>query len=255
MKLRHLAAVLMAATLVTATSLVIPTPEGWASGFWPNLPAATSPGTAPTTEAPSTATGQTIGANDCIPMDTGNASGINPSTMCVSPSQIVGYVGNTGQSLLKYTNIPIGSVAYGSLGTNTTPVAGTIYYSQLNLMAAITITNIGCLNGGTVGTDKAIYALYNSSGTLVANTALAGVTTSGTDAFQEIALTATYAAVPGTYFVAWQTNGTTTRFRTIAASTYISWATGSQTGTFATLAAITPPTSFTADKGPICYVN
>src|SRR5882672_10631776 len=113
-----------------------------ASGLWPNLPASTSPGTAPVTEAPSTATGQAIGANDCIPMTTGNASGVNPSDMCVSPNQLATY-GMQGGALLpvlKVTNIPIGAVAYGSLGTNTTPVSGTIYYTQMNL-PGMTVTN------------------------------------------------------------------------------------------------------------------
>jgi len=175
--------------------------------------------------------------------------------MCVSPSQLLGYQ-NILAPRLKITTIPIGSVAYGSLGTNTTPVAGTIYYSQVNL-PAMTVTNIGCMNGGTAATDKLIYGLYNASGTLVANTALTGVVASGTDAFQEIALTATYAAVPGEYFIAWQTNGTTTRFRTVATLTYIEGIAGSQTGgTFGTLGAITSvATGITADKGPICYVN
>lgn len=246
MKLRHLAAALMAALLVSSSAL--------ASGLWPDLPASTSPGTAPTTTAPSTATGAVIPAAGCIPMSTGNASGINPSDMCVSPNQLVGY-DNTVMPVLKQTNIPIGSVALGSLGTDTTPVSGTIYFAQFDL-PAMTVTNIACLNGSAAATDKLIYGLYNSSGTLVANTALAGATASGTNAFQSIALTATYAAASGQYFVGYQTNGTTTRLRTIATATYLQNATTSQTGTFGTMAAIgTVPTTVTADVGPICWIN
>lgn len=228
---------------------------GMASGMFQNLPASTSAGTLPATGG--TTGGQAIGADDAIPLDTGNTQGINPATMVVSPSQLAGFVGGLGWTQLKYTSIPIGGVAYGSLGTNTTPVAGTIYYAQLNLPVGLTITNIGCMNGGTAATDKLIYGLYSSAGALLASTALAGVVASGTDAFQEIPLTATYAAVPGQYFVAWQTNGNTTRFRTVATLTYVSWIEGSQTGgTFGTLGAITTPaTGITADKGPICYVN
>lgn len=242
--------------LAVLAALLFPLPA-LASGLWPDLPVSTSPGTPPVSTAPSTATGQVIGADDCIPSDTGNTQGINPSTQCISPSQLVGYVGTTGQSQLLYSTIPIGSVAYGSLGISTTPVAGTIYLSQLDLPVGLTITNIACLNGSTAATDKLIYGLYNSSGTLLANTALAGVLAATTDSFQSIPLTATYAAVPGTYFVAWQTNGTTTRMRTVATATYIAWAEGSQTGgTFGTLGAITAvPTTVTADKGVICYVN
>jgi len=247
-KLRHLAAALVAALAFSALPAM-------AAGLWPDLPASSSPGTPFDSTAPSTAATQDIPAAGCIPVDTGNSQGIAPATMCVSPNQLVGYVGSTALSQLKYTTFPIGSVAYGSLGTNTTPVSGTIYYAQLNLPVGLTITKIGCMNGGTASTNNLVYGLYDSSGTLVANTALAGVTATGTDAFQEIATTASYVAVPGVYYVAWQTNGTTTRFRTAAASTYITMATGSVTGTFGTLASITPPTSFTADKGPFCYVS
>lgn len=244
-------------TLIAAISLLALPSVAFASGLWPDLPASTSPGTAPTTTAPTTATGAVIPTAGCIPMSTGFASGINPSDMCVSPNQLATY-GAPGGALfpvLKVTNIPIGSVAYGSLGTNTTPVAGTIYFTQINL-PAMTVTNIGCLNGGTAATDKLIYGLYNSAGTLVANTALAGVLAANADTFQQIALTATYTAVAGQYYIGWQTNGTTTRVRTIAASTFIQMLTTSQTGTFGTMAAIgTIPTTVTADVGPICYVN
>lgn len=246
MKLRHLAVALVAALLLSGPALAV--------GLFEGLPNSTSPGTAPSS-GNADATGQDINDDACIPMDTGNGQGIVPTTMCVSPSQLSGYVGDKAATQLAYTTFPIGSVAYGSLGTNTTPVAGTVYVAQLNIPVGITIDTIGCLNGGTVGTDKAIYSLYDSTGALIANTALAGVTTSGTDAFQEIALTASEILVPGVYYVGWQTNGTTTRFRTAAASTYITMATGSATGTFGTLPAITVPTAFVADKGPFCYVE
>jgi hypothetical protein len=250
MKLRHFGAVAVAALLGLASLA-----PAFASGIWINSePPSTSPGTAPATVQ--TTGGQTIPASGCIPMDTGNTQGINPATMCVSPNQLTGFVGATAFTQLKYLTFPVGSVAYGSLGTNTTPVSGTIYYAQLNLPVGITISKIGCMNGGTAATDKLIYALYNSAGTLVANTSLSGVTATGTDQFQEIALATNYAAVPGLYFVAWQDNGTTTRFRTAATATYVTQITGSQTGTFATLPSITSvATTFTADVGPFCYVS
>lgn len=163
--------------------------------------------------------------------------------------------GIVSTTLGRVSNIPVGAVAYGSLGTNAVHVAGTKYYSEIWLPANKTVTGIGVLNGATVGTDKLIVALANSAGTVVANSALAGTTTSGANGFQEIAFTGTYAAVgPARYWIIIQCNGTTDTTRRIATSTYLNW-TGSAAGAFGTLgASITPPTSTTADVGPIAYL-
>ena len=70
-----------------------------------------------------------------------------------------------------------------------------------------------------------------------------------------IPLTSPYVAPAGLYFVGLQANGTTTRFRTITANG-AGDLTGSVTGVFATLPSpITVPTAFTANVGPICFVN
>lgn len=249
MKLRLLGVALVAALPFSALPAL-------ASGLFPQLPASTSPGTAPANAIDqATSPGADITGQECIPADTGLTNGQNPATECISPSQLMNWA--TPHNI--YSTIPIGSVAYGSLGTNTTPVAGTVYFMQLWIPTATTIGHIACMNGGTASTDKLLYSLYNSAGTLVANTSTSGTTATGTDSFQSLALTnptaTTYDAVAGKYWVGWQTNGTTTRFRTVAASTYIDAYTGSATGTFGTLPAITPTTSITADKGPICYVT
>lgn len=160
---------------------------------------------------------------------------------------------NGGRS--KYSSVPIGSVAYGSMGTNTSTVAGTAYIAELNIARNISLTGAAILNGATVGTDKWIYALYNSAGAIVANTAVAGVLTAGANAFQQIAFTAPYAAASGRYFLVLQPNGTTDTFRSIAVSTFIDVLGSSATGTFASLPpTITVPTTLTADKAPIGYV-
>lgn len=49
-------------------------------------------------------------------------------------------------------------------------------------------------------------------------------------------------------------NGTTATVRTIAANTYIDANTGSAAGTFGTMLDFTPPTTFTADVGPVAYL-
>lgn len=162
--------------------------------------------------------------------------------------------GIIGSTYTRISNIPIGAVAFASLGTNTTPTAGTIYVTEFSVPINMDITGLAAMNGGTVGTDKAIYAIYSAAGALLATTALAGVTTAGANAFQEIALTTTYPAIGGRrYFLAVQYNGNTTRFRSIAASTYLNL-TISQAGSFGTLAALDPlPTATVADVGPIMY--
>lgn len=178
----------------------------------------------------------------------------NLTTTIVTTSTITPTGGVVASTLGKIPNIPVGAVAYGSLGTSTTPVAGTIYFSEVWLPANKTLTGIGILNGGTVGTDVGLVALYSSAGALLANSALAGATTANANAFQTFDFTSTYAAVgPSRYFIAYQVNGTTTRFRSIAASTYLNF-TGSTTGSFGTLTAITPPTSTTSDVGPIGFL-
>lgn len=162
--------------------------------------------------------------------------------------------GLVATTLARLSTIPIGSVAYGSLGTSAVHVAGTLYYTEIWLPANKTITGISVLNGATVGTDNLIVALYSNAGALLASSALAGTLSAGANAFQDIAFTAPYAAVgPGRYWVVVQCNGTTATTRRIAASTFLN-RTGSAVGVFGTLAAITPPTTFTADVGPIAAV-
>ena len=162
---------------------------------------------------------------------------------------------STGRA--QYCTVAIGSVAYGSLGTSTTPVATTTYLAEVYLPRSLTLTGIKILNAATVGTDKWAVALYPSAGgAAVATSALAGTTTAGADAFQTLVFTATYAAAgPARYWIAAQVNGTTDRFRTIATLTFVDVLAGSVTGgTFGTFASLTAPTTFTADKGPIACI-
>lgn len=137
-------------------------------------------------------------------------------------------------------------------GTDTTPVAGTVYVGELFVPANATLTGIGYLIGSVGGTDKAIAALYNSAGAVVANSALAGVTVGTTATYQELPFTAPYAAVgPGQYWVSISMDGTTARLRTIPAGAILP--TTLAAGVFGTLAAITPPTTFTAANAPVAY--
>lgn len=200
-----------------------------------------------TVAAPSGATWQLMHRNGSTTATThGGALAVTGATTLTG--------GIVSATMGEVSNIPLGSVAYGSLGTDGVHVAGTMYYSELWLPANKTITGIAVLNGTTAGTDKLVLALASSAGAILANTLLTGTTASGTDAFQKIALTATYAAVgPARYFLVLQAEGTTTKTRKIAASTYRNFA-AKTAGSFGTLASFTPPTSTTADEGPIGFV-
>lgn len=140
-------------------------------------------------------------------------------------------------------------------GTSTTPSATTVYLSQIYIPANVTLTGIKVNSAATVGTNKYIVALFDATGAAVANSALAGVTTANADAFQTIAFTGTYAAkAPGVFWIALYVNGTTDRFRTVPAAGEFGGLAGSVTGqTFGTIASFTPPTTFTADKGPVAF--
>ncbi len=152
-------------------------------------------------------------------------------------------------------NVSVGDVAYGSVGTDAVSVAATQYFAEGFNPTDRLITNMAALNGSTAGTNKVIYFIAGSDGAILGTTALAGVTCSGTDAFQSIALATPFTLPAGKYWGGLQVNGTTTKHRRMAASTYLV-ATGSLAGgVFGTIAAIAPTTTFTADVGPVFYTT
>lgn len=159
----------------------------------------------------------------------------------------------------RISNIPIGSVAYASLGTSAVHVAGTLYAAEWQIREAKVLTGMAVLNGATASTDNAIVALYNAAGVAIAWSALAGTLASGANAFQQIAFAGsltgatTVQVKPGIYYAVTQFSGTTTTTRRIAASTFLN-TTISQAGSFGTLANLSPlPSATVADVGPIVY--
>lgn len=143
-------------------------------------------------------------------------------------------------------------------GTDTTPANGTQFVTTVYIPCNKTITNINYLIGSVGGTDKVYGVLYDSTGAVLANTSLtSGGATVGTAAnLQTLALTATYAAKgPGLFYVGISMNGNTARLRTVPAHTQSgNWA-GSVSQTHGTVAAITAPTTFTADKAPVVFLD
>jgi hypothetical protein len=147
------------------------------------------------------------------------------------------------------------AVTYLSNNASTTPVAGTRYYVDTSVGTDGTVvTGIRALIGAAGGTDKFIFELHDSTGALVATTALAGVVVGSANTWQAIPFTAPVTVNAGVYFIVVQLNGAVAaKFATYNAPV-TPLLTGSATGTFGTSAAITPPTTYTAGVGPVAML-
>ena len=187
------------------------------------------------------------------------------STLSAAATTITSTLGVTGATPLTgglvktpplkiWNHVPSGALA--SRGTDAARTAGTTYYSEVHIDGNVTLTGMGVLLGTTAGTDKIAVALYDDSGNLLANSALAGVTTSGGDVYQEVAFTATYAAKgPGRFFGAVQINGTTDGLQMHTTLGPL-WVTGSEAGSFGTFPdpITTLATTHTDNLGPMFYL-
>lgn len=153
-------------------------------------------------------------------------------------------------------NTPLGAAALTTYDTNgRVHVAGTVYFAEIYLDMVNTWKGIGVLNGTVVGTDNLLVALYGSSGTLLSNSAVAGVVSANASVFQNIDFTAPITLPPGRYFVAVQCNGTTATTRTLVSTAQPNALTGSVAGVFGTIpATITVPTTHTTAVGRICWM-
>lgn len=141
-------------------------------------------------------------------------------------------------------------IALATAGNDTACTNGDVFWCALYVETPMQINGVNFLIGSVGGTDKAIAALYDASGALLANSALAGATVGTAANMQALDFVTPVTVQPGTYYVAMQFNGTTAKFRThtVPGQKFV---TGSVAGTFGTLAAITPGTTYTANKGVI----
>ncbi len=181
-----------------------------------------------------------------------SANNVSKATIAVGGT-LPAMTGGITPSVAGYTTFWSGGVgvALATSGNDTANTNGDVYWCQTFIPCNTTITGVNYLIGSVGGTDKVIVALYSSTGVLLANSALAGVTTGTAANFQAVPFTAPYAAVgPAVYYVAVQMNGTTAKWRSHTAPG-LTFVTGTVAGTFGTLAAITPGTTYTANKGPI----
>ena len=163
-------------------------------------------------------------------------------------------VANVNKGPLVLPVIAMGSLALTSYETNgTAPTAGTMYLTEIYVPFTQTWTGISKLNGTTVGTDNHLVALYGADGTLLANSAVAGVLSASASVFQDTAFTAPITLIPGRYFLGVQSNGTTATLRHLETANGVANNTGSQAGTFGTVPATltTVPVTTTNAQGVI----
>lgn len=181
------------------------------------------------------------------------------------PLNCVGSAPSVAGGKLKISNIPLGSVALASVGTNTTD-AIQLWVTDIFVPINRLITTVGVLQGGTAGTDKILVAIYNAQGYLQCSSALAGLALNGSaNTFLELAIAVDMNGNsisnfqmwgPGQYYIAVQGNGTAAgAIQTVPAPYLDICANSVAAGTFGTLPAkITPPTTFTAGTAPVVYV-
>ncbi len=174
--------------------------------------------------------------NEQAPFDTQLSNGATPQSVSVSLTQLAN------------------AIAYYSQVKDKTMVAGTRYYSSVVIGQPAVFTGIQALVGTTGGTDLWDFELHSPTGTLLATTLATGTTAGTASTWQQIAFTSTYTlTVPGTYWLVVQSNGTTAKLATLNSATNPTL-TGSATGTLGTAASITPPTTYTANLGPVAML-
>jgi hypothetical protein len=174
--------------------------------------------------------------SETVNFDTENSNGSNPQT---ASSNLVQQIA--------------ASLYFGQV-KDKTMVSGTRYYSSINIGFPATLTGIQVLIGTTGGTDNWLAELHSPTGVLLATSATAGALVGTASTWQRFAFTSTYSlTVPGTYFLAIQGNGNTAKLATLNSDVNPTL-TGSATGSFGTGASITPPTTYTANLGPMAMV-
>ena len=136
-----------------------------------------------------------------------------------------------------------------TMGTDTTPSVTETYIVEIPVIANATFTGISILNGTAVAGNIQM-SMATSAGVPITAAKTASTAAAGTAAFQQVPFATPWAATgPGKYFILLQCNNTGYRFRSHAVGNFgASKKTGETYGTFTT---VTPPTTFTANLGPI----
>ncbi|MFI9271876.1 right-handed parallel beta-helix repeat-containing protein [Kitasatospora sp. NPDC052896] len=191
---------------------------------------------------------------------TGLALTTSPTSGYVATSDSAGNVTWQAAGVNGITPVHTGFTAFGtggmintlnvSSGTSVTMVAGTIYWAAVLIPFTVTLTGVMVSVGTTGGTDSWIGVLYNSTGSVVANSTLSGTTAGSANTKLKLPFTSTATVLgPAVYHIALQSNGTTAKFLAFGSGSE-GFVTGSTTGVFGTLPTITPGTTYTAGTGP-----
>jgi hypothetical protein len=200
-----------------------------------------------------------------IPNATVTVNGINPLGPLYAVNQINATTGDqlviqdgaqlTYDPSLAWTTFASGGAPNGlnnTSGSNTAPTAGTWYYCDLFVPFTATITGLIAAPGSVGGTDKWIVAVWPAAGgTVLANSATAGITAPAANTAAKFAFTAPVSLPgPAVYKVAIQSNGTTARLLNFA-NAVEGFVTGTQAGSFGTIPTLTPGGSYTQNAGPM----
>ena len=133
-------------------------------------------------------------------------------------------------------------------GTDTAPVTTETYIGEVFVPANMTVTGVAIFNGSVATNGNAMVGLADSTGAVVAQSVSTAL--SGTDAYQRIAFSATYAAKgPATYYILTQYSSTSDRYNAWAVGNF--GASKKTSETFGTFTTITPPTTFTTNLATI----
>lgn len=114
-----------------------------------------------------------------------------------------GFNGTFGPLIPAYANL-----AAGTMATDTTDISGQEWFTSVNVPYGAVLTGACWLNG-TATTDKILVVLWDATGAVLANSAVAGAVPGTASVYNCQAFTATIRVAPGKYYVGIQGNGTT----------------------------------------------
>ncbi len=182
--------------------------------------------------------------DETIPADTNLGQGLNPATEVISVAQLRGAYDGTN-SVRTFNTCGEVTTAAADF-TNATPSVTEIYFAEIYIPTAGTVTGIAFFNGSDA-TDSIKGAIADSAGVILGVTA--DTQQVGTDSYQRIPLTTAITVLPGTYYIESKFDGVVSRYNALAVGNCVA---GKQTGATyaAAFADFTPGTTFTADVGP-----
>lgn len=203
--------------LIALALLALASPAA-AQGLFPGLPEATE-----------------ITPEMRIPADTGIAQGAGPSTVLISPQLLQTEFGSGPGDFRSLYVCADPGIAFGSVH----PVVTETYVGEVAVPWAGTLNGIAILNGPDVH-GHGFFGLANSSGQVLATTALGGTVLATAFAYQRVPLTAPVQLVPGNYFIMAQFDDPTHGYVTVGGNCNKNTLAGT---TFGTLSNFTAPTT------------